>query len=427
NGFETSGPIIRSVPLRARNYARRMDSAEKPNHVVNLIGRMKMRKLRKAKQLVFAAALALTAAIFLPLVTPSAFAQATTGAIKGRVTDEAGAVVPGATVSVKNQATGVQSPAYRASSDGLYLIPSLQPGKYTLTVESSNFKRAQYTDVDVRLGQDTVIDVLLQPGGISETVTVTAATETTIQKDTSQLSSSFEARKVEDLPSNVAGVGIDTLALLAPGVTPGFGSVNGNGTTLSVNGNRARSNNFTIDGVDNNDLSIGGPSYFVDNQDQVAEFQVITNNFSAQYGRNQGAIVNIVTKAGTNSFHGSAFEFHRDAANFDSLNNIEKSGGQTGPLPLLYNVFGGTIGGPIKRDRAFFFASYQGITTRQSAEDITGGLSILPADLARMAQDFPNNNAIQAYTQFSYFAIHHDAIPRPDLGASAFDTVTIGG
>ncbi|MGH9761461.1 MAG: TonB-dependent receptor domain-containing protein, partial [Blastocatellia bacterium] len=306
------------------------------------------------------------------------------------------------------------------------MIPTLLPGKYTIAVEAPNFKKAVFTDVEVRLGQVTVIDVGMQAGGASETVTVTANTETVIQKDTSQVSTSFQSRAVEDLPSNVAGVGIDTLALLAPGVTPGFGNVNGNGTTLSVNGNRARSNNFTIDGVDNNDLSIGGPSYFVDNQDQVAEFQVVTNNFSAQYGRNQGAIVNIVTKSGTNSFHGSAFEFHRDASNLDSLNNIEKSGGQTGPLPLLYNVFGGTIGGPIIKDKAFFFGSYQGITTRQAAADITGGVAILASDLPKLAADFPNNAAIQAYSKFSYFAITADGTATVRAGFPV-ETVTIGG
>ncbi|MCV4731645.1 Plug domain-containing protein, partial [Escherichia coli] len=116
------------------------------------------------------------------------------------------------------------------------------------------------------------------------------------------ISSNFDRRKVSELPTNAVGSGIDTLALTVPGVTPGFGNVNSNGTTLSVNGNRARSNNFTIDGTDNNDLSIGGPSYFISNPELVQEFQIITNNFSAQYGRNQGAIVNIVTRGGTNEF-----------------------------------------------------------------------------------------------------------------------------
>jgi len=365
----------------------------------------------------------------LPFMAPVAMAQATTGSIKGTVTDQNGGVVGGATVVAKNQATGVTSPAYKTTGDGLYAIQSLIPGKYTVTVEASNFKRQVLTDIDVRLGLDSVIDATLQPGGASETVTVTAATESTIEKDSSQISNTFEARKVEDLPSNVAGAGIDTLALLAPGVTPGFGNVNGNGTTLSVNGNRARSNNFTIDGVDNNDLSIGGPNYFVDNQDIVGEFQVITNNFSAVYGRNQGAIVNIVTKGGTNSFHGSGYEFHRDRKLFDSLDNIEKAGGQTEPNPLLYNVFGGTIGGPIKRDRAFFFGSYQEVTTRETFTALSGLLALTPQSLQQLAADFPNNPVAQAMAKNSAFALQNLGTigPRADLGAAAFDTVVLGG
>src|SRR5262249_53587196 len=154
---------------------------------------------------------------------------------------------------------------------------------------------------------------------------------------------SFETRRVAELPSNAAGSGIDTLALLAPGVVPGVGNVNGNGTTLSVNGQRARSNNFTIDGQDNNDLSIGGPAFFVTNQDAVGEVQIITNNFSAEYGRNQGAIVNIQVKAGANAFHGSAGWVHRDQRLLDTLNNTEKRGGTLKePTPLLSNVYSGT-------------------------------------------------------------------------------------
>jgi hypothetical protein len=285
--------------------------------------------------------LAFVALSLMPLFSQPVMAQATTGSIRGTVTDQTGAVVPGASLVAKNQATGVETAAFKSTGEGLYNIPNLIPGTYTLTVEAQNFKRGVYTDISVKLGQDSVIEVSLQPGGITETVTVTAGSEETIQKESSQISANFEARKVAELPSNSAGGGIDTLALLAPGVVPGFGNVNSNGVTLSVNGQRARSNNFTIDGQDNNDLSIGGPNYFVDNQDTVAEFQVITNNFSAQYGRNQGAIVNIVTKGGTNDLHGSLSWFHRDQKLFDTMNNIERRSNNQGrgeANPFLYNV-----------------------------------------------------------------------------------------
>src|SRR5207302_5554001 len=177
------------------------------------------------------------------------------------------------------------------------------------------------TGVIIKLGEVTSLKISMVVGSATATVTVTAETAATIQTDTSTISVTFENRKVQDLPSNAAGNGIDTLALLAPGVVPGFGNVNSDGTTLSVNGNRARANNFTIDGTDNNDLSIGGPSFFVDNQDAVQEYQVQTSNFSAQYGRNQGAVVNIVLKSGTNQFHGSGFEFLRNS-HMDAETNL---------------------------------------------------------------------------------------------------------
>jgi len=162
----------------------------------------------------------------------------------------------------------------------------LLPGQYSVTVEAaSGFTTKVFTDVSVSLGQSTDLPVALSIGVRSETVTVTSTGEELVNRDQSQISTTFETRKIEDLPSNGAGSGIDTLALLAPGVIASRNSgVNTDGAGLSVNGNRGRSNNFQIDGSDNNDLSIGGPSLFVDNTSQVQEYQVITNNFSAQYG-----------------------------------------------------------------------------------------------------------------------------------------------
>ncbi|MGH9844085.1 MAG: carboxypeptidase regulatory-like domain-containing protein [Blastocatellia bacterium] len=333
----------------------------------------------------------------------TALAQATTGTIRGTVEDQNGAVVPNASVVAKNQATGVSSPTYKTTNDGVFVIPGLIPGVYTVMVESSNFKKAVYTDLEVRLGQDTALPVDLKPGGVTEQVTVTAAGEQ-IQSETAQISASFETRKVQDLPSNAAGGGIDTLALLAPGIVPGFGNVNQNGVTLSVNGNRARSNNFTLDGTDNNDLTIGGPSLFVTNQELVQEFQVVTNNFSAQYGRNQGAVVNIVTKSGTNDIHGSAFEYHRNAKSLDALTNFQRRRGDKDPPFFLSNVFGGTVGGPIKKDKIFYFGSYQGVRQR-STFNADGNLAILPAEFSRLSAAIPGNDAIATYVKQSPFAL----------------------
>ena len=387
-----------------------------------------MRKLRKAKALASLATFAMIAALLVPLFSQPALAQGTVGSIRGAVTDQTGAVVPDASVVAKNQATGVETSPYKTTGDGIYNVPNLVPGTYTITVEAANFKRAVFTDIQVGVGQEVTIDAALQPGGLTETVTVAAGSEEVVNRETAQVSANFDTRKVAELPSNAAGAGIDTLALLAPGVLPGFGNVNSNGSTLSVNGQRTRSNNFSIDGTDNNDLSIGGPSYFVSNQDLVQDFQVITNNFSAQYGRNQGAIVNIVTKGGGNEFHGSGFWHHVDRKLFGTLNNLERRGGDEEAPPLLYNVYGGTIGGPILKDKAFFFGSFQGIRTRETVVARGAGLSIVAEELERFRNAFPGNPIAGAIANFTSFAITDFGTlrPRTDLGDD-IETVTIGG
>jgi outer membrane receptor protein involved in Fe transport len=379
--------------------------------------------------------------VIVPLTTIPAMAQATTGTLRGTVVDPNGGVVVGATVTVKNEATGTASTPVTTSSEGVFEVPQLLPGAYTVTVEAAGFKRGVSTGAQVKAGIVNPVDVKLEPGNVAETVTVTSNTEEVVQRDQSQISTTVEARKIEELPSNGAGGGLDTLALLAPGVIANrSGGTNTNGTGLSVNGNRGRSNNFQIDGADNNDLSVAGPAMFVDNQDQVQEYQVITNNFSAQYGRNQGAIVNIVTKGGGNQFHGSAFEFHQDNAFLNSLDNIERRGGQLAPNPSLYNVFGGTVGGPLwlprfgeggkswlsGKDRFFFFVTYQGIRNPSITTLRSSSLVIAPADLPRLAAAFPGNGAIQAIVTQGATALPVGAHPRTDV-ANPFSTITLGG
>lgn len=356
----------------------------------------------------------------------SAFGQATTGNLKGTVTDQNGAVVSGATVTAKNQQTGVES-SFTTTGEGFYNITALLPGKYTVTVEGSGFSRSAVTDVDVRVGVDTPLDVAMKPGSVTETVTVTAGSEEIVQREQSQISASFEARKVSELPSNGAGGGIDTLALLSPGVIANrVGGTNTNGAGLSVNGNRGRSNNFQIDGADNNDLSVGGPALFVDFQDSVQEYQIITSNFSAQYGRNQGAVVNIVGKSGGNDFHGTAFLFHQDAAVLNSLNNIDRASGQERNPASLLNVYGGTFGGrfPLPRfgeggrslisgkDRFFFFGGYQGIRNPASSLGRSTSLGILDTEFARLQATFPGNAVVNTIATFSPWAITRGGLPR---------------
>jgi outer membrane receptor protein involved in Fe transport len=385
-----------------------------------------------------AAATTLGALVFF-MFSVLAYGQAQTGTLRGTVTDPNGGVVAGATVTAKNSATGASTPT-TTNGEGTYVISNLVPGKYSVTVEQAGFSKKAVTDVTVSLGTVTDLTVALAVGTPSETVTITSTGEELITKDQTQISTTFETRKIEDLPSNGAGSGIDTLALLAPGVVVSRNSgVNENGVGLSVNGNRGRSNNFQIDGSDNNDLSIGGPSLFVTNQSQVAEFQIITNNFSAQYGRNSGSVVNIVTKQGGNEFHGDLFEYHRDAFNLNTLNNQERAAGQLNPERDLYNAYGGTVGGPIwlptfgaggkqiwkGKDKAFFFFSYQGIRNPFSFAARGTGLSILASDFPRLLTVSPGNTALVDITQLSAFAATHGSVrPRTDLATNLGGTIS---
>lgn len=390
-----------------------------------------MKRLRKLKKLASAAIFLLISSLAFPLVAPPAMAQATTGSLQGVVTDSTGGVIDGANITARHTATGVETKT-TSNAEGLYTFPRLQPGSYTLTVEKQDFKRQEFQELVINAGQDASIDAALAAGALSETVTVTASGEELIQKQQVQTSTTFESRKVSELPTNIAGAGIDTLAMLAPGVVPGLGFSNSNGAEFSVNGARGRSNNFNIDGQDNNDLSVAGPGFFVDNPDTVGEFQIITNNFSAEYGRNQGAIVNIVTKSGTNEFHGSGFWFHRNRASLDSMNNIERRTNNNDlghPDPLLRNVAGGTVGGPVIKDRAFFFGSYQKIWERSAGTINSGTPTIAAEELARLSSipGFASNAALQTLQQFSAFALTDLGTVGEQTDQPQDETVTISG
>lgn len=383
--------------------------------------------IRSMQMLVLASILLLTAV--------AAMAQATTGTLKGTVGDANGALVAGATVTIKNEATGAVVTS-TTTGDGVFEASNLQPGTYSVTVEAAGFKRSVSTGVNVKVGIINPVEVKVEPGNVNETVTITASTEEIVQRDSSQISSTIEARKIADLPSNGAGGGIDTLALLIPGVVANRGGgTNTNGTGLSVNGNRGRTNNFQIDGADNNDLSVAGPALFVDFQDSVQEFQVVTNNFSAQYGRNQGAVVNIVTKGGTNDFHGTLFEYHQDAFHLNTLNNQERAFGQLQPNRNLYNVFGGTVGGPVYLPRfgeggksiwkgtnkLFFFVAYQGIRNPATATGRSTSITPLASEFPRLLATFPGNGVISTIAQFSPFAIP-GATPNDQTPGSVIQT-----
>jgi outer membrane receptor protein involved in Fe transport len=345
--------------------------------------------------------------VFGTIVFGATFALAqgiVTGSISGVVQDPQGAVVAGANVTAKHLDTNREFKA-KTNSTGVVELRDLPRGAYNLRVEASNFRGYLANGVVVNVGQDTSLGIIkLEVGSSSETVTV-EGTAPLIEATTDQITDTFSSEKVADLPM---GNTFDSLALFVPGVaTAGDASFsNNNGAELSVNGQRARSNNFQIDGQSNNDNSIGGPDIFFGNQDAIAEIQVVTN-YDAEFGRNTGAVVNYVTKSGTNQLHGAAYEIW-DGSTFDSLTNEEKnpvfgfcppgvspSTGCTAPVVSRFveNRFGGAVGGPIKKDKVWFFGSTNIDRQRSAGQPSSSGSGIVPTPtgVTQLQAAFPSS------------------------------------
>ena len=340
----------------------------------------------------------------------------TTGSITGTVQDPQQAVVAGATVTAVQNGTNAKF-STETNSTGGFVLRGLPVGAYEVTIEAPKFTKRKLDNVAVSSSQQTSLGTQSLTVGGSETVIVEGGGAPLVQTDTMQIGQTFETKKIADLP---IGNGFDLVALLTPGVAPAgdAGFSNNNGADISANGQRGRANNFQIDGQTNNDTSIGGPVVFFGNQDAIAEVQVLTN-YSAEYGRNAGSVINYVTKQGTNAWHGTAYEYYQ--GNWaDSLANQEKSPvfglcqpGQaagtvtqfTGPAgctaisPVPRNVdnrYGGTFGGPIKTDKLWFFVSGHHNTIRGAATPTSSAPFVTPttAGLAQLAAAFPGNPAV---------------------------------
>lgn len=284
------------------------------------------------------------------------FAQEGTSTLRGTVIDPAGAVVPGAQVSVVNQATGLNRRTGTTSESGDFVFAALTPGLYRVTVESSGFKTLTQESVGLEVGETQELKIALEVGASQETVTVTADAPI-VQTTSKEVGGYIGQRELTELPS-VNRNFIGFVGLL-PGVVPNISTESFGSDSVSVNGQDPRYNNFLLDGANNNDDVIGQRAGGQTRTalESVAEFQVITNQFDAEFGRTSGGVINAITKSGTNEFHGSGFGFFQDsslnAANrFIRLNNLTKPDAK-------FQQFGGTIGGPIIRDRAHFFFGYE--------------------------------------------------------------------
>jgi hypothetical protein len=300
------------------------------------------------------------------------YGQVTSGEILGVVRDASGAAVPNAAITVKNLDTNAARDS-ATGSDGRFRVPLLPPGNYEVRVGKPGFATYVQGPIVLRLNQSADLDVKLQVAGVNEAVTV-IADAALINTTNAEIGANFDVKRVSELPL-APNHNILNLALSVAGVSQlsgGNSTFATGGQSFAVNGMRTRSNNFMIDGSDSNQPSITGLAQQINNPDMVAEFRLITNQFAAEYGRTAGSVVNIVTKSGTNEFHGSLFWFYNGNA-LNARSNLDKRTFTKAPW-RVQDQFGGTVGGPIIKNKTFFFGSLLRWTDHRfaSGTSITG-------------------------------------------------------
>jgi len=298
-------------------------------------------------------------------------AQVAGGNLSGTITDPSGKLVPQALVAIQNVATGITT-TVTTNADGYYTAANLLPGDYQITVSAKGFATEVRKGISLTVGAQQVIDLTLQVGSAAHTVVEVTTEAPAVQLASSDISAVVNATTVRELPLN--GRSWTDLAALQPGVdtiqtqpTFAVGADRGNrgfGQQLTISGARPQQNNYRLDGVSLNDYANGAPGSVLGGNlgvDAIQEFSVLTSNYSAEYGKTSGGVVNAITRSGTNSFHGSAYEFLRNSA-LDARNFFEDP---TAPkAPFKRNQFGGAVGGPLIKNRTFFFADFEAI--RQS-------------------------------------------------------------
>ncbi len=379
------------------------------------------------RQLAFVCGLLLAFAFAMPVFAQ----QAATATLEGIVTDQQGAVIPNAKLTVKNTQNGLTRDM-QTDGSGVYRFVALQPGTYELTVSAPNFKEAKQGNIVLTVGQKLNLDVSLTVGGGSESVNISAEAPV-VETTRTNVAASVGEKQVNSLPVN--GRNFLDFVTLTPGVVR-----DPRGGDLSFGGQKGTLNSIQIDGVDNNNLFFGqslgrtgsGRAPYQFSQDAVQEFQVNTNSFSAEFGRAAGGTINVITKSGGNQFHGTAFEFFRDRSlNANSLRYDAGLETFTGGRPALipngfrfdtatssvvgrpdkppyhFNQFGGNLGGPIKKDRAFFFFNYDG--QRNTQPNIVNALpsptATDPASVAGYNRLVPlAGNYIRGFNQDVYLA-----------------------
>jgi outer membrane receptor protein involved in Fe transport len=369
------------------------------------------------------------------LAPPPAMAQGiTTGGLIGEVSDQSGAVLPNARIIALNTATGARF-EQGARSDGGFSLLNLPTGTYTLTFSAAGFADLVVKDITVQVAVRDLGKMTMRPSSTSTTVEV-SDTIPLLNTVEAQVSESFVPEQLAALP---LANGFDAVTLLEPGVvqTHDNNFSNSSGATFSSNGQRGRSNNFEIDGQNNNDNSVAGPQVFFGNQDAIASVVVITNQFSAQYGRNLGSVVNYITKSGTNTVHGSLFEFNdgnwsqaflqgqkNPLEGYCASGQSESTGCLKPTIPrFTENVFGGTVGFPILKDRLWGFGSVYFDRNHQGSGTYTSGTATVfptPDSLAALQAAGGGNGSVASLINNGPYSIK-TGNPRP---GSIVDTQT---
>lgn len=358
----------------------------------------------------------------------------TTGRISGTITDEKGAVIANATVTARNTQTNIAHDR-QTGEDGQYRFENLPVGPYEVAVQATGFAKYVQTGITLILNQNAVVDVSMKTGGVQEIVNVTE-NAAIINTSNAEVSTQFDSRRLSELPlgptRNVLAV-----ALSAPGVSQlGAGQTGfANGISYSSNGGRVRSNNFMVDGQDNNEPGVAGAAQPLNNPDLIQEVRLITNQFLAEYGRNSSSVFNAITKSGTNNYHGSLFWFHNSNA-LNACSNVDKRAGFCNPNATVQsrthapfrieNQIGGTFGGPLHlprfgeggptyisgANRTFFFGSYQRWSDRQLGSGFT--LNGAPTEagrqiLANAAGNLPQVQALLRHLPAAQAPINQSA------------------
>lgn len=360
----------------------------------------------------------------LSLTPPLLQAQSSDGTLVGTVTDQSDAAIPNATVKVISSQYGF-SREIVTNAVGAYRIEGLQPGTYSVTFNAPGFAVLEVGGVILNGSVTTTANGKLQVGAVSRTIIVEASAAQAIDTQSGQLGNSFDTKEVNNLPYFTLNPA--ELALTLPGVQDVYG--NGatttsftNGFEFAVNGTRPRANNFLIDGQDDNDYSIAGQAFTPINVGAIQAFTILTNSYNAEYGRGGGSVSNYIYKSGTNSFHGGAWEINRNSA-FEAIPSQDKFLGATTKPFDNENTFGFDIGGPVKKDKLFFFGTAQWDRRRQRA---SGAQTTLPTatGIATLQTLLPNDNVQLLLSSSGNLSAPQDALGN---GLNSPSCVPLGG